>query len=54
MTVLIVLMIVWFHFGIFGAWVALQKGRSLAEGFILGILFAFLGIFLEALLPSKL
>jgi len=54
MAVLIVLLVIWLHFGALGAWVAKQKGRSLGEGFILGILFAFLGIFLEALLPSKL
>jgi uncharacterized YccA/Bax inhibitor family protein len=39
-------------FGSLGAWVASQKGRSLPEGAILGILFAFFGVLLEALLPE--
>jgi len=35
------------------AWVAGQKGRSPAEGFILGFLFSLLGLFVELLLPSQ-
>jgi hypothetical protein len=36
-----------------GSWVAVQKGRSQAEGAILGFLFGPIGAVIEALLPSQ-
>jgi hypothetical protein len=35
------------------AWLAQQKGRSLVEGFLLGLLLTWLGLVIEALLPSR-
>jgi hypothetical protein len=50
-TVLIVAFIALLVFGLFGAWVAEEKGRSGIEGFFLGLLFGPLGVLVEALLP---
>jgi len=38
--------------GTLGAWVAIQKGRSDGEGFLLGFLLSLYGVLLEALLPT--
>lgn len=39
-------------FGLFGAWVADQRGRSPLEGLVVGALFGPLGVLVEALLPA--
>ena len=36
-----------------GAYIANQKGRSMAEGLVLGLLLGFIGVLIEALLPAK-
>ena len=40
---------IWFT----GRYIAMQKNRSEAEGFWLGVLFSALGIIIVALLPTK-
>jgi len=37
---------------VLGAWVAAQKARGAAEGFLLGLLFGPFGVLIEALLPA--
>ncbi len=49
---LIAVVVVWLVMGIFGAWIASQKNRSIREGFWLGLLFGPLGVVVEALLPG--
>ena len=39
--------------GFLGRYVAKEKGREAAEGFILGFLFSLIGVIVEAILPSK-
>lgn len=39
--------------GFLGRYVAKEKGREAAEGFILGFLFSLIGVIVEAVLPSK-
>lgn len=43
----------WFVLSTFSAWVASQKGRSVFEGFVVGMMFGPLGVLVEAMLPSK-
>lgn len=47
----VVVAIGWLTMAALGAWVADQKFRSMAEGFVLGLLFGPLGVIVEALLP---
>jgi len=47
-----VVLFLWFIFGILGAWIASQKGRSGGEGFALGCLFGPIGALIAALLPG--
>lgn len=42
----------WIAFPALGFYVAKQKGRSIVEGIILGVLFGPLGVLVEALLPD--
>lgn len=49
LTTLIVLLV----FSGLGWWIAIQKGRSEAEGAALGLLFGPLGCLVEALLPNR-
>ncbi len=46
-----VVLFLWFIFGILGAWISSQKGRSGGEGFALGCLFGPIGVLVAALLP---
>lgn len=39
-------------FGVFGGWVASQKGRDVGEGVALGFVLGPFGVLIEALLPS--
>lgn len=43
----------WLLTAILGAWVASQKGREPAEGFILALMFSGLGVIVESLLPTN-
>lgn len=52
MEYLLFLAVVWGIFGFLGMWIASQKGRSEAEGFLLGLLFGPLGALIEAVLPN--
>src|SRR4051794_5748224 len=53
MSLWIVLMVAsWLACAGLGAWVATQKDRSPLEGALLGFLFAFVGVIVEALLPQ--
>lgn len=47
-----VVLFLWFIFGILGAWISSQKGRSGGEGFALGCLFGPIGALIAALLPG--
>ena len=38
--------------GLIGRYVALQKGRSLSEGFIFGFFLSFIGVIIVAVLPN--
>ena len=49
---MLALILAWFIFAMLGSWIALQKARSGAEGFVLGLLFGPFGALIEALLPS--
>ena len=40
--------------GLIGRYVAKEKGRNAAEGFLLGFLFSLMGLFVEAIMPSKI
>jgi len=48
-----VMMILWILCGIGGGFLAQSKGRSFGEGLILGIVLGFIGLIIEACLPSK-
>ncbi len=48
-----VLIVIWIAMGFLAAWIAAQKKRGPAEGFILGFVFGPLGVIVEALLPSQ-
>ena len=39
--------------GLIGRYIAIQKGRSKTEGFLLGFFLSLFGILIEALLPSQ-
>jgi hypothetical protein len=39
--------------GALGSWIAIQKSRNPAEGFVLGLFFGPLGVLVEALLPTR-
>ena len=52
MEILAVCALGWCALGGFSVWIAAQKGRSLAEGFLVGFLFGPLGVIVEALLPT--
>jgi len=39
--------------GFIGRYIAIQKGRSKTEGFLLGFFLSLFGILIEALLPSQ-
>ena len=45
-------LIVWLMFGFLGRWIASQKGRSKAEGTVLGCVFGPFGCLIEAVLPT--
>ncbi len=42
----------WIVTGFLGAFVAIQKHRTLAEGFAMGLIFGPFGVLIEALLPT--
>lgn len=50
------IVIVWWlaaaAFSALASWVAIQCGRSVVEGFVLGLLFGPLGVIVESLLPK--
>jgi hypothetical protein len=45
-------LISWLVFGVFGVWVACEKGRNELEGLFLGLFFGPFGVLIEALLPT--
>ena len=49
----VILLLVWGLLGGVGSWIATQKGRSGAEGFVLGVLLGPIGWIIEALLPQQ-
>ncbi len=52
MEILIFCVLCWLCMGVFAVWIAAQKGRPAAEGFLVGFLFGPLGVLVEALLPT--
>jgi len=46
------LILIWFSFGGFGAWIASVKNRPTNEGMLVGLFFGPLGCLVEALLPD--
>jgi|TARA_B110000914_G_C15310904_1_gene375626 hypothetical protein len=51
--VIIILIALSLIMGFLGRYVAMEKNRSAAEGFLIGFLFSILGIIIIALLPTK-
>ena len=40
--------------GLIGSYTSKEKGRSVTIGFLLGFLFSLMGLFVEAIMPSKI
>jgi hypothetical protein len=53
MELLAIVIPLWIVMGFLGAFVAAQKRRAVAEGFMMGLLFGPLGVLVEALLPNE-
>ena len=50
---IVVMFIFWMLCGIGTGFLAQSKGRSFGEGLVLGIVLGFIGLIIEACLPSK-